>query len=179
MTTTANDPANIRLGACSVSWGGVDLGYTQGGVTLTVASSKHDTKVDQEGDTPVDSYIMSRTVSVKVPMAETTVDKLATILATTGGTSTNGVLSVTTGVGTSLRSGAKPLVLHPISRAASDTSEDITIPLANTTGDFSQSYEVDRERIIEVTFDGFPDADTKELFTYGGTTSTSSGTGGT
>lgn len=170
MATTANDPSNIRLGACSVTWGGVDLGYTQGGVVVTVGSSKHDTKVDQEGDTPVDSYIMSRTCSVKVPMVETTVDKLTSILSSTGGTSANGVLSVTTGVGTSLRSGAKALVLHPISRAVTDTSEDFTIPLANTIGDLSFNYEVDRERVFEITFDAFPDETTKVLFTYGGTT---------
>lgn len=169
-TATSNDPSNIRLGACSVTWGGVDLGYTQGGVTVTISSSKHDTKVDQEGDTPVDSYVMSRTVSVKVPMAETTVDKLATILGTTGGTEASGVLSVTTGVGISMRSGAKPLVLHPTSKASTDTSEDFTIPLANTTGDVTFAYEVDKERVFEVTFDAFPDATTKTLFTYGGTT---------
>lgn len=165
---TSNDPNNIRLGACSVTWGGVDLGYTQGGVTVTVGSSKHDTKVDQEGDTPIDSYIMSRTVSVKVPMAETTVDKLTTILGTTGGTNEKGVLSVTTGVGISMRSGAKPLVLHPTSKASTDKSEDITIPLANTTGDLTFAYEVDKERVFEVTFDAFPDEKTKTLFTYGG-----------
>lgn len=167
---TSNDPKNIRLGACSVSWGGVDLGYTQGGVTVTIGSSKHDTKVDQEGDTPVDSFIMSRTISVKVPMAETTVDKLTTILATTGGTNANGTLSVTTGVGISMRDGAKPLVLHPTNRPTTDTSEDFTIPLANTTGDVAFSYEVDRERIFEVTFDAFPDETSKILFTFGGST---------
>lgn len=169
MATSTNDPGNIRLGACSVSWGGVDLGYTQGGVVVTIGSSKHDTKVDQEGDTPVDSYIMSRTCSVKVPMAETTVDKLTSILSGTGGTSAGGVLSVTTGVGTSLRSGAKPLVLHPVNRPADDLSEDFTIPLANTIGDLSFNYEVDRERVFEINFDAFPDEKTKVLFTYGGT----------
>ena len=161
-----DNPENIRLGACSVTWGGVDLGYTKGGVTVTVASTKHDTKVDQEGDTPIDSFIMSRTIAVKVPMAETTVDKLTAILSGTGGTSTNGALSVTTGVGISLRGGAKPLVLHPIIKGT-DTSEDFTVPLANTTADLSFNYEVDNERIFEVTFDGFPDATSKVLFQYG------------
>lgn len=165
---TSNDPGNIRLGACSVTWGGVDLGYTQGGVVVTLGSTQHDTKVDQEGDTPIDSWLMSRTCTVKVPMAETTVDKLATILAKTGGTQASGVLTIATGVGTSLRAGAQPLVLHPVTRAATDTSEDITIPLANTTGDTSFSYEVDKERIFEITFTAFPDMDTKTLLTYGG-----------
>lgn len=171
MAYSATDAANIRLGACSVSWGGKDLGYTKGGVAVTVATTKHDTKVDQEGDTPIDSFIMSRTVTVKVPMAETTVDRLQAILSSTGGTTSNGVLTVTTGVGTSMRAGAQPLVLHPLSRPAGDHSEDFTIPLANTTGDLSFTYEVDNERVFEVTFDGFPDPASKTLFTYGGASS--------
>lgn len=123
---------------------------------------------------PVDRTIMSRTIQVKVPMAEATVDRLAQILATTGGSGT-GTVIVTTGVGTSLRASAKPLVLHPIAKANNDTSEDFTIPLANTTGDMQFSYEVDNERIFSVTFDGFHDTTSKELFAFGGTAPSSGG----
>lgn len=166
MATGAANTQNIRLGPCQVTWGGVDLGYTKGGVEVTVASTTHDTTVDQEGAMPVDRWIMSRTIQVKVPMAETTVDKLAQILATTGGSGTS-LVSVTTGVGTSLRTSAKPLVLHPINKT--DASEDFTVPLANTTGDMQFTYEVDNERIFSVTFDGFHDTTSKVLFTYGAT----------
>ena len=40
---------NIKLGACKVSFGGVDLGYTKGGVQVEVATETLKVTVDQLG----------------------------------------------------------------------------------------------------------------------------------
>ncbi|HHO6394217.1 TPA: hypothetical protein ACRVMJ_005009, partial [Escherichia coli] len=44
---------NIKLGACKVSFGGVDLGYTKGGVQVEVATETLKVTVDQLGQTVI------------------------------------------------------------------------------------------------------------------------------
>lgn len=159
--------SKIRIGACDVSWGGVSLGYTKGGVSLAVATTKHDTKVDQEGETAIDSWLISRTLSIKVPMVETGVAQLATVLKGSGGTLSGNLLTVTHGAGLSQLSAAQSLVLHPTGVDPSDTSQDIVVPKAATSGDVSFSYQVDSERVFEITFVAFARAH-QALFYYGG-----------
>ncbi len=46
---------NIKLGACKVSFGGVDLGYTKGGVQVEIATETLKVTVDQLGQTTISS----------------------------------------------------------------------------------------------------------------------------
>ena len=46
------------------SFGGVDLGFTKGGVEVTVETETHEVTVDQMGETPINEYITSRTCTV-------------------------------------------------------------------------------------------------------------------
>lgn len=156
------DTAKIRLGACQVTWGGVDLGYTKGGVEVTISSSSHSIVVDQEGDIPVDKVIMSRDIEVKVSMAEITPDKMAILVGRASGAK----LSVFTDVGMSLRNNSKTLRLHPVAKESSDPSEDFVIPLASVNFSGSMTYSVDAERVLDVTFQAYAD-DKKVLFLYG------------
>ena len=71
---------NIKLGACDVTFGGVSLGLTKGGVEVSVETESHLITVDQFGATAVSERIMGRNVTVKVPMAETDLEKLAAIM---------------------------------------------------------------------------------------------------
>lgn len=57
-----------RLGACFVTFGERELGWTSGGVEFEHAIEYADTEVDQVA-TPVDSQITKSTVSVTVPLA--------------------------------------------------------------------------------------------------------------
>jgi hypothetical protein len=75
---------------------------------------------------------------------------------------------VTTGVGVSLLDLAGELRLHPKGIPADDYSEDFVIPLAATSGGLNFAYEVEKERIFDVTFQGYPDPATEELFAIGG-----------
>lgn len=92
---------NVKLGVCQVFLGGVDLGYTQGGVEVTVKTDTHKVNVDQFGKTTINEYIMGRDVNAKVPLAETTVENMVAIMpgasiATVGGGVATGTLTVAT-----------------------------------------------------------------------------------
>lgn len=92
---------NVKLGVCQVFFDGIDLGYTQGGVEVTVTTETHKVNIDQFGQTTINEYVMGRNVTAKVPMAETTLDNLAAImpgatLTVVGGTKASGTITVTT-----------------------------------------------------------------------------------
>lgn len=274
-----SDTKNVKLGVCKVFYGGVDLGYTQGGVQATVKTETHKVNVDQFGKTTVNELIMSRDVTVKVPLAETTLQNLVavmpgstlnivggakatgkitiatvpanndtvtvsskvftfktapqapadvligatvaetatnlhaklvadqtanvsravftvaaaqitvtyglvgtagnsyaliagqasvTTIAMAGGTEpTSQNVTVTTGISISLLDGAKELRLHPQNKPANDTTEDFVIPLAATPGGLEFAYEVEKERIYNTEFMGYPNPDTGDLFYIG------------
>lgn len=275
-----SDTKNVKLGVCKVFYGGVDLGYTQGGVQVAVKTETHKVNVDQFGKTTVDEVIMSRDVTAKVPLAETTLENLVAImpgavLNQSGGAAATGSLTVasvpadgdtvtvngtvftfktaapvgnqvligasvsatatnlknvlaasvvanvavatysvsgaivtatyglqgvvgnsftlasaqasvtviaasggvnpsvrnvevTTGVGVSLLHIAKELRLHPVALPDSDKSEDFVIPLAATPGGMDFAYEVEKERIFNCEFTGYPDsANGGKLFKVG------------
>lgn len=96
----ASDTKNVKLGVCKVIYGGKDLGYTQGGVEVTVKTDTHKVNVDQFGKTTINEYIMGREVMVKVPLAETTLDNLVNIMPgatlVTDGVSATGTITVAT-----------------------------------------------------------------------------------
>lgn len=281
---------NVRLGVCRVFFGGVDLGYTQGGVDVEVKTTTHQVMVDQFGKSVINEIILSRDVTVKVPLAETTLDNLvrimpgavitetggtkahatatftaaavagdginiggkifmasvaplaanqyligvdaptqaaalaaainadedpATVVAATvaagvvtftadeydssfysfnvvtlakvgtatgmtlsGATLSGGVLAtkakvvVPTAVGTSLLSIAQNLTLHPMVNADTNKAEDFVIPFAQTSGALSFSYQLEKERIYNVSFQGYPDPVSGNLFIVGDSTAT-------
>jgi hypothetical protein len=76
----ASTTENVKLGVCSVLFDGVNLGFTKGGVEVEVATTTHEVKVDQFGETPISELITGRTVSASVPLAETTLENLVQIM---------------------------------------------------------------------------------------------------
>ncbi|MPQ56303.1 hypothetical protein [Duganella sp. FT27W] len=167
-----SDTKNVKLGVCKVFYDGVDLGYTQGGVDVEVKTDTHKVNVDQFGKTTINEYIMGRDVTVKVPLAETTLDNMVKIMP--GATlhvdpvdSTKRWVVVTNGVGTDLLSIAKELRLHPKSLPDDNVSEDFVIPKASTAGGLKFAYKLENERIYDCDFTGYPDPVTGELFGIG------------
>ena len=178
---------NIRMGTCTISYKGTDLGLTSGGVEVEVTTTKKEIKVDQYGDTIANEFIMGRNIMVKAPLAETTLGILedlmpgATMVADSGNTGTYSSpqagdkykVEVASGTGISLFDLAGELILHPIDKAPSDTSEDLVVPLAATAGELSFAYKYDEERIFVAEFKGYPDqAQSNLLFIYGDKTAT-------
>ncbi len=278
---------NVKLGVCQISFGGRDLGYTKGGVAVSVKTDTHKVQIDQFGKTPINEYVMGREVSVKVPLAETTIPNLvgvmpgatlfsngaaatgtvtfgATVLTDgmtiilngttitfrvatpnasnnevligtagsntatnlaaflgtlagsgnaaleefsavaagsvvtltanikgsngnnftlnsgtaaadvtmSGATLAGGVdgtimrVDVPTGVGLSLLDSALPLVLHPIYKPSTDHSEDFTVYRAATAGALNFAYDLEKERVFDVDFTGYPNS-LGDLFGFG------------
>lgn len=151
---------NVKLGVCTVTYGGTDLGYTKGGVEVEVATETYKVMIDQFGNTPVKEYITARTCVVRVPLAETTLDNLVAIMP--GATKVGGPeptaarVDVVTNVSADLKAIAQLLVLHPVS-AGADLNEDFRIPLAATGGAITYAYKLDEERIFNVEFNAYPD----------------------
>lgn len=97
----ASDTKNVKLGVCQVFFGGQDLGYTKGGVEVSVSTETHKVEIDQFGKTPINEQVMGRELKVKVPMAETTLENMVAImpgatLTETGGTVATGTITCVT-----------------------------------------------------------------------------------
>lgn len=169
----ASSTQNVRMGVCTITYNGVDLGYTKGGVEVSVATESKEITVDQFGKTPINKIIMARKVTVKAPLAETTLENLAaimpgaTLVRNAGNTPIR--VDVADGTGLDLLSIAQELRLHPIGLPVGDTSQDFVVPLAATEGNISFAYKLEDERVFDIEFTGFPDSATKKLFHYGAT----------
>lgn len=160
---------NIKLGACIVSFGEQFLGLTKGGVEVTISSTTYNINTDQTGGTSLNEFISSRTITVKVPLAESQLELFSIVTPGTSyvdGTTSDKVVG-TTGVGQSLRRVSDALVLHPKNLDLTDFSEDLIIPLASPKGDYTFAYKHDEEKIYTIEFTGYVDLDTGVLFTIG------------
>lgn len=164
------DTKNVKLGVCKVFVDGADMGFTQGGVEFSSTTMTHKVEVDQFGKTTVNEKIIGRECKVKTPFAETTLENLQKLFPNLSFTVEGTVdkrLGVDTGIGVSLLDNAKMLVLHPIEKKDWDFSDELVIPLANTPGALTFAYELEKERIFNTDFNGYPDPDTGLLFYSG------------
>lgn len=178
MPYTNTNADNVQLGTCSVVFGSNDLGLTKGGVEVTVSTETHKVTVDQFGQTEINEYIMGRTAMVKVPMAETDIQKFSyvipgsTIVTDSVSPATKKKLLVKSDVGLSLRTYAQKLVLHPIALAASSKLQDFVMPICSPKGEFNFAFKLDEERVYNVEFTGYPDLSTGVIYVIGDETAT-------
>jgi hypothetical protein len=162
------DFEKLEMGPCHVSFKTTDLGLTKGGVEVEFGTEVATISADQFGDTAIDDVIKGRSIKIKVPLAERDLERFAVVFpgSTLVGT-TSKKLVVKDAVGTSLRSLAGPLVLHPKDLPAGDKSGDLNVPLAMCKGDFQFAFKHDDQRVYAVEFNGYVNLDTGELFTMG------------
>lgn len=163
---------NVKIGACKASFKGTDLGLTKGGCEVTITTNKHEVTVDQFGTSVVNNYITGRQIMVKVPLAETDLNKLLAVipgatLVTDATVNTKKKLVIPHGAGISLADIAGELILHPTALADSDKSEDVVAPLASPGGDMTFSFVVDAERVYNVEFAVYPDETTGAMLILG------------
>jgi hypothetical protein len=76
----AIDTTKISLGVCDVTYNAVDLGATKGGVEVEIKTETYEVKVDQTGETVAKEIIIGTMVTVKVPMAETDLTRIAMVM---------------------------------------------------------------------------------------------------
>lgn len=145
---------NVRIGAASLTFGGVSLGHTLEGVEFEFEREFEDLIVDQYGNTPIDMALIGQNLTIKVRLAEPNVASLN--VAIPEGSHASGSAGERLGVGTdagyTLRGDAKQLVIHPLRNTSSDDSEDITIYKAVSATSVPTMFKVDEQRAWDVTF---------------------------
>lgn len=150
------DITNVELGVCSVSFNGVDLGHTKGGVVVAYEPSFKDVSVDKYGETIVEKYLLGEKMTVKAPLAEFTLANLKVAMPH-GAKAGAGDARLTLGsnAGKVASTEAKQLVLHPISMGT--RANDIVIHKAFVASTIELNHAIDEEKIIEVTFEAMID----------------------
>ena len=144
---------NIKLGACKVSFGGVDLGYTKGGVQVEVATETQKITVDQRGQTVVSEVVMGRNITITAPLAESVLRNMVDLMPGSTLSEDDNSVTITSAQGVNLMDVAKELVLTP-----QDTTDYVlTIPKAATAGNFTMTYQSDDVRVFSVQFSAYPD----------------------
>jgi len=165
--------SDLDLGPCRVYYGTaaaeVDIGKTQGGVRVTFSEDVADLLSDQYGTQPEDQVITGTGAEIVVPMADYTLDSLATALnqskLTLGldsgiaGERLVGTKKATPTTGKSLL--LKKYVDGAIS---ADTQNWIRFPIAAPVGNVEIAFDGSNQRIIEATFRAFPDANSRLYF---------------
>lgn len=158
---------NVPIGPAKVEFGEtgelVTFDITKGGIQFQATTNKQDITVDQYGDTPVKSIMKGRTCQVTVPFALHDLEKLSKVIPNStliadATTPTKKKLVVKSQAGADLLATAKKLVIKPTDPNAT-ANDFITIPLAGALADPEYSYDSDSERIINITFVGYPDID--------------------
>lgn len=158
------DITNVKVGACSVTFNGTDLGHTKGGVEVSYEPMYHDVAVDKYGETVVEKYLIGEKMTAKVPLAEFTIANLKVAIpqGTYGGAG-NKRLTVGAVAGNSASSLSAQLVLHPLNMGT--RANDIVLHKAYVGSTVTLPHRVDEEKIIEVTFEALLD-ETKSAGNY-------------
>jgi hypothetical protein len=147
---------NVRMGVCSISYNGVDVGHTLGGTKVTITRKLTDLKVDKYGDSPVDKVVTEVQMIVDAKVAEPVVALIKNAIPE--GDFEQGAsgsrLGVPAGEGAALRAGSAQLILHPLSKALTDQSEDVTVYNAVASSSPVINYEVAGQRVFDLQFTG-------------------------
>ena len=154
------DISKVRIGACQITYKGVNVGHTLDGVELTFEREFEDLTVDKYGSTPVDKALTGNKLMAKFKLAQP--DFLSLNIAAPEGEGADGSLGDRIGLGTDagylLRQDAGLLVLRPLKNVATaDDSEDVHIYKAVSVENVELAYKVDEQRTVEVTFEGLVD----------------------
>lgn len=155
------------LGPCTITWDGVDLGKSFGGVVFRDGMTKQAVMEDQLGTTPVDHIITGRQCSVDVPMSRTTLAQLAKVMP--GASSGGSFVRVRNLTGIACASLAKKLVLAPLVDGSA-SSDKLTIFLAYPTPEIELTFNNESQRVYKVVFNAYPDQTAgNRMYQIGGT----------
>jgi len=157
----AKSTENFRIRPCDVYYNGQLLGYTKGGVTLTVEREFVDLTADEFGEMTLDKALQGNNMMVKVPLAEPTIANLAKAIPEgrfdQPDTDDTGKLGIGRKAGYLLSQDAVELRLHPRNNEETDTSEDIWIWKAVSVEAVELDYKVDEQQVVEITYQALAD----------------------
>ncbi|MFX1253963.1 MAG: hypothetical protein ACFFCZ_20290 [Promethearchaeota archaeon] len=161
----AGDSTKIKLGAAWVTFGTVagnvgevvDLGYTKGGVTITMDTTVYEITVDQEGTSPVAATILGRRATVDFSMAESNYQRLQKIVPES--TYSSGLLDINSGIGADLMNYEDELVVTSKASAQDYIKLYSAVPVTSLRATFAP----DGERLWPVQFIGLIESGTSKL----------------
>lgn len=170
----AQDTTQITIGTCDVTWGGVDLGHTLGGVTVTYTPEYADITADLYGNTVVDKRLIGETIEISMVLTQWDLDVVQDAAAPMAGTESATKRQYGSEASGSLLAKAQTLVLHPSRLSGSDRSEDVIVYKAAVASAVTINFENDNQKGTEVTFTGMIDTSKSAgnlLFMIGDSTS--------
>ncbi len=152
------DITKVRLGQCTLTYNGQDLGYTKGGCEVSIQNDVTEATIDEFGDAPVKAFHLGTRIEVKATFAEYNYDILTKVI--------NGAVLIEGGdpggddpIVDALMIGQKGgvalagalLKLHPVSAGGSAAS-DVEIYKAVVMGETKIPFKVDDQTVYEVTW---------------------------
>ena len=152
----AGNPSEIFIGAAWVKFGTVagniaeviDLGYTKGGVVVTMETSVYDILVDQEGTSPVGKNITGRRAMVMAPLAQSNYERLQKLIPDSA--YANERLDINSGIGVDLLTYSDELLVE----AKADSDRWIKLVKAVPVVNLNAAFVADAETIWPVQFEG-------------------------
>lgn len=150
---------DLRIGDCEVYFtapGSAErfLGQTKGGVTLNFEREFADLTVDKYGGAPIDMALTGNDLTIVIRLVEMTNANLE--IAMPEARYASGTSDSKIGIGTQsgylLSSDAGLLRLHPRRNTPSNLNEDIYIWKAVSAESVELNYQIDEQRVLEVTF---------------------------
>lgn len=150
------DITNVQIGACSVTYKGVDLGHTKGGEEFTYEPEYHDITVDKYGNSVVEQVLMGEKVMIKVQLAEFTLANLGVAIPQgEWAGAANARRTIGAVAGKRQLTDAGLLVVHPLNEGT--RRHDIVLYKAIVAESITIPHKNDEEKVIEVTFLGLVD----------------------
>lgn len=144
------DVTKVKLGACSITANGVDLGHTIGGAEVTYTPEYKDMNVDLYGTTVFEKVLIGEMLQAKVALAESTIANLFKSIPQ----GVNGTTKLTIGAKAGKLStvDAVAIVLHPLENASNDKSLDVVLHKAISSEPITLPFKWEDETVSEVTF---------------------------
>ena len=142
--------ANIRLGQCVITYDGVDLGYTNGGVEVTVKNDVQEVMIDEYGSAPIRTYHKGTRIEVKAKLSEYAYATLVKVINGAVLNEGNTVDEVTIGQKAGIALAGALLKLHP--SLVSGTSQDVELYKAIVIGESKFPFKLEGETTYEVTW---------------------------
>lgn len=144
------------LGPCQITFNGVDLGKTKGGVIFRDSMIQAEVLEDQAGSTPVDHIATGRKISVEVPMSRSTLAQLTKVIP--GASSCGSYAVIKNQPGIARASTAQQLIIAPLVNGVAGTDR-LTIFKASPVTELELQFDNENQRVYKVTFNVYPDAD--------------------
>lgn len=150
------DITNVKVGVCSVTYNGIDLGHTREGVEISYEPVHKDVMVDKYGETVVEKYLNGEKLTAKVALAEYTIANLRNAIPqSTFAGAANTRITIGAAAGKTAKVDSYQLVLHPVNEGT--RVHDIVFHKAYVASTIVLPHKNDEERVIEVTFEALLD----------------------